>query len=72
MSEVRIRPLKDGPVEVTGDVLLVDAAGDARPPSETPIYLCRCGHSASKPFCDGSHKRAAFVADGWARPSSRA
>ena len=27
----------------------------------TTIGLCRCGHSANKPFCDGSHKTCAFA-----------
>jgi len=27
------------------------------------IALCRCGHSANKPFCDGAHKNAGFEAE---------
>jgi CDGSH-type Zn-finger protein len=71
-SQVRIRPLKNGPVEVAGPVVMVDATGATVRPDESPIYLCRCGHSATKPFCDGTHKKMGFEADGWARPSSRA
>jgi CDGSH-type Zn-finger protein len=70
MSEVRIRALKDGPLEVAGAIVMVDATGSAEPPADDPVYLCRCGQSSRKPFCDGTHKKVGFTADGWARPST--
>jgi CDGSH-type Zn-finger protein len=71
MAEVRVRPLLDGPVEVAGPCMLVDAGGEAKAPDESPIYLCRCGQSNEKPFCDGTHKKVGFRAAGWSRQSSR-
>ena len=71
MATTRVRPLKDGPVEVGGDLVLVDAEGEEHAAEESPLYLCRCGHSADKPFCDGSHKKAGFEAPGWQRVSTR-
>ena len=60
MAEVTIQPLKNGPLLVKGPVKLVDAGGQ---PVETPgqtLALCRCGHSATKPLCDGAHQKANF------------
>jgi len=67
MSEIRIKTLKDGPLEVKGTIQLLDANRAEFKLAEDPIYLCRCGQSANKPFCDGSHKRVAFKADEPAR-----
>jgi 3-phenylpropionate/trans-cinnamate dioxygenase ferredoxin subunit len=70
MAQVTIRPLKNGPYEVSGRPDLADAQGATRLAEEDPIYLCRCGRSATKPFCDGTHKKVGFEAEGWVRPST--
>jgi CDGSH-type Zn-finger protein len=60
MADVRIKTLKDGPLQVKGSVQLVDAKdGEFKLPKD-PVYLCRCGHSADKPFCDGTHAKIGF------------
>lgn len=61
MSEVKITVKDSGPYVVSGSITLVDGAGDPVAVSGEVIALCRCGHSANKPFCDGSHKAAGFV-----------
>lgn len=64
MSEVTIRVRKNGPLLVEGGSALVDADGKAFGlGGRTSFALCRCGHSASKPFCDGSHARQGFESD---------
>jgi len=60
MSQVVIKALKNGPLEVTGAVEVASSSGAPLPTTDDPIYLCRCGHSANKPFCDGSHKKVGF------------
>lgn len=61
MEIVRIRACPNGPLEVTGKAEIVDRKGVTLPAQgEDATYLCRCGHSATKPFCDGSHKRVNF------------
>ncbi len=58
-SHVTITPLENGPLEVVGHVHIEAPDGTTLRDSDK-CYLCRCGHSGNKPFCDGSHKR-----EGW-------
>ena len=56
---LRIEPQEDGPVQLRGNVHVLDATG-AVAGVTTRAALCRCGQSGTKPFCDGSHARAGF------------
>jgi uncharacterized Fe-S cluster protein YjdI len=49
----------DGPLLVSGGVRIVDADGEVIYEGEKAA-LCRCGGSANKPFCDGTHKENGF------------
>ena len=57
MTTVRIIPTAGGPLEVDGEATIVAPDGTVIKET-TKTYLCRCGESKSKPFCDGSHKSA--------------
>jgi CDGSH-type Zn-finger protein/uncharacterized Fe-S cluster protein YjdI len=58
---VDIRPEPNGPLSVRGNVEI--CAGTGRTIDRVSrARLCRCGQSASKPFCDNSHERVGFVA----------
>lgn len=57
----KITPLPDGPLKVDGGVILVAADGTETEHQDS-VYLCRCGHSAKKPFCNGAHKAQGFKA----------
>lgn len=62
MSDVVIKIRENGPILVTGPVVLTDHLGrQIDTGSQANIALCRCGHSQKKPFCDGSHKATGFV-----------
>jgi CDGSH-type Zn-finger protein len=62
MSPIEITVMDNGPLRVTGgDIVLKDATGKRFNLGGKPgIALCRCGQSANKPFCDGSHGRTGF------------
>jgi CDGSH-type Zn-finger protein len=60
-----IRLRENGPLVVHGPFRLVNHRGEeiALPSDKPLVALCRCGQSANKPFCDGSHKRCDFQGD---------
>ncbi len=49
----------DGPLWVTGGIAITAADGTTIE-TRNRVTLCRCGASANKPLCDGSHKTAGF------------
>ena len=61
-EQTKITALDNGPYLVKGPVLLLDAEGNEFRAERPTVALCRCGGSANKPFCDGTHAQAAFRA----------
>jgi CDGSH-type Zn-finger protein len=56
---VGVSVINDGPYFVSGGLPVI--RGDGQPfESRNRVTLCRCGQSASKPLCDGSHKEVGF------------
>ena len=62
MSDATIRIRPNGPLKVTGSFTLQDVDGTPYETGES-VALCRCGHSADKPFCDGAHNAAGFESE---------
>lgn len=72
-KELRVVVSKDGPYMVTGapplsrQTIVTDAEGGSERWQEGETFkvrdfyaLCRCGHSNTKPFCDGTHETIGF------------
>jgi CDGSH-type Zn-finger protein len=55
-------PYENGPLLIRGDFTLVSPDGEVIDPGRRTVALCRCGRSATKPFCDGTHKAVGFRA----------
>jgi CDGSH-type Zn-finger protein len=73
-GEAKVTVSKDGPYLVSGRIplakqtIVADREGGSQSwkesdpfPAQDSYALCRCGHSKSKPFCDGTHQKVGFV-----------
>ena len=56
---LQIDCLRNGPLLVHGKILITNSDGKQLE-KEGSVALCRCGGSADKPFCDGSHQTNGF------------
>ncbi len=71
MSDVSIKARENGPFLVTGAFTLTDHLGQKFDlTGKENVALCRCGHSAKRPFCDGSHRTCGFAAAELAPPTA--
>lgn len=59
-DKTKIKLLPNGPMIVEGQFDLYSPNGTELAEGKGTIALCRCGASASKPFCDGAHTSAGF------------
>ena len=59
---VTLTPTNNGPTHVQGPVTIKTEGGQTINVTEE-AWLCRCGHSSNKPFCDGTHEKIGFESD---------
>jgi len=60
MSDAVIVPNNDGPYHIKGTFKIVTEGGKEIEVKSPEVWLCRCGQSAKKPFCDGTHRKVGF------------
>jgi CDGSH-type Zn-finger protein len=63
MFDVTVYVRPNGPYKIIGPIALVDDETGAPIPGGgdgAAVFLCRCGGSTNKPFCDGTHSKIGF------------
>lgn len=57
MSKTKLIINKNGSIKIEGDFEIMDPQGNVyNLQGREVLGICRCGLSANKPFCDGSHR----------------
>ena len=59
VTVTKVEAMRNGPLLVHGTLQVIDADGGETAKDKTTAF-CRCGHSANKPYCDGSHRKVGF------------
>jgi CDGSH-type Zn-finger protein len=61
-GKLHIETTTNGPLHITGNFTVLNSKGETIYQG-TDETFCRCGGSANKPFCDGTHEKNGFIAD---------
>lgn len=59
---MKVTVFENGPILLDTAEKVSIRVGDASEEKDGPVFLCRCGQSATKPFCDGTHRKVDFAA----------
>ena len=54
-TKVTVKLIPSGPAKIEGPVKILHPDGAEE--EKNSCYICRCGRSQNKPWCDGSHAR---------------
>ena len=57
-TDTEIVIIKNGPLQIKGSLSIKHK--DGKEETQKEVYLCRCGQSENKPFCDGTHRKCGF------------
>ncbi|AFN74300.1 Iron sulfur domain-containing, CDGSH-type [Melioribacter roseus P3M-2] len=60
---MKIKAAENGPYLIEVQEASVKRGDKEEKLAQKTIALCRCGHSANKPFCDGAHKKHGFTGE---------
>ena len=65
MAQSRVIIRNNGPIRIEGeDIVITDQDGKTYGlAGRVVVSLCRCGQSANKPFCDGTHNKVGFASE---------
>ena len=58
-ENVKVQVMANGPLLVHGTINVIDKDGNESVKEKTTAF-CRCGGAASKPYCDGAHRKNGF------------
>jgi CDGSH-type Zn-finger protein len=60
---MKVTAVENGPNKLEGlSSYRVIRDGEEEAVERAVVFLCRCGHSENKPFCDGTHNKIGFQA----------